>query len=98
MIDAVLVAILVALVVERIFDSTRKSDRAEEIRSATAEGVRCGFAAHKELTDKARDEVDQLYNRAYSELIFTETSTISPDGMETAVNVSFDDGDSDELA
>ena len=87
-----------ALVVERIFESTRKSDRAEEIRAATAEGVRCGFAAHKELTDKARNEVDELYNRAYSELIFTETSTINPDGMETAVNVSFDEGGSDELA
>lgn len=92
MIDAVLVAVLVALVAERFFAGRAKSDRAEELRSAMTEGIRKGFEAHKELTEQARSEVDTLYKRTYRDLITTVTTPIRPQAADQ-VFASFDEAD-----
>lgn len=60
--------IILLLVAAQARDAYMKSDRAEEIRSATMEGMRKGFDVHAQLTEQAQTGIAEMYERAYADL------------------------------
>ena len=77
--------IILLLVAVQARDAWVKRDRAEEIRSATMEGMRKGFTIHEKLTEQAIADISKLYAQAYSDISDRYEPTATPTGTEASV-------------